>query len=56
MARIPTWLHTAVLILFITPITRAIYKRTRNPYIGGIINAILVLLCMCMNSTTLLGA
>ena len=57
MARIPTWLHTAVLILFITPyITRAIYKRTRNLYIGGIINAILVLLCMCMNSTTLLGA
>lgn len=56
-ARIPTWLHTAVLILFVTPyISRAIYKRTRNPYIGGIINAVLVTLCMCMNSTTLLGA
>ena len=56
-ARIPTWLHTAVLILFVTPyISRASYKRTRNPYIGGIINAVLVTLCMCMNSTTLLGA
>ncbi len=55
-ARIPTWLHTAVLILFITPyIARAIYKRTRNPYIGGIINGILVTLCLCMNSTTLMG-
>lgn len=55
-ARIPTWLHTAVLILFITPyIARAIYKRTRNPYIGGIVNGMLVTLCLCMNSTTLTG-
>lgn len=56
LARIPTWLHTSVLILFVTPyITRAIYKRTRNPYIGGIINGVLVTLCMCMNSATLMG-
>lgn len=57
LARIPTWLHTSVLILFITPyITRAIYKRTKNPYIGGIINGVLVTLCMCMNSATLMGS
>ena len=57
LARIPTWLHTSVLVLFITPyITRAIYKRTKNPYIGGIINGVLVTLCMCMNSATLLGS
>lgn len=55
-ARIPTWLHTTVLVLFITPyIARAIYKKTRNPYIGGIINGIMITLCMCMNSTTLMG-
>ena len=57
LARIPTWLHTSVIILFLTPyIARAIYKRTSNPYIGGIINGILVTLCMCMNSCTLMGS
>lgn len=56
LARVPTWLHTAVPILFITPlIARKIYKETRNPYLGGIVNGLIVTLTMCLNSTTLQG-
>lgn len=55
-ARIPTWLHTSVLILFITPfIARKIYTHTSNPYLGGMINGLLVTLCMSLNSTFLMG-
>lgn len=57
LARIPTWLHTSVLVLFLTPlIARKIYKETKNPYLGGIINALMVTLAMCLNSTTLQGS
>lgn len=40
------WLPSAVLV------SRAIYKRTSNPYIGGIIMAMMVTLASCANTIT----
>lgn len=55
-ARIPTWMTTAIPMLFVTPfIARKIYKETGNPYIGGIINGLMVTLSVCMSSTTITG-
>lgn len=55
-ARIPTWMTTAIPMLLITPfIARKIYKETGNPYIGGIINGLMVTLSVCMSSTTIMG-
>ena len=49
--RIIDGLFQTVFLLFITPIvTRAIYSKTRNPYLGGLINAILVMVITCVNS------
>ena len=47
------WLFPIVLILFgSTIITRMIYKATKNPYIAGIINAIIVGLITITNTCT----
>ena len=32
-----------------------IYKRTRNPYIAGLINAMFIVMISCSNTTTILG-
>lgn len=38
-----SWLIGTLVVVFVTPwISRKIYKETRNPYLGGIINAIIV--------------
>lgn len=37
------WLYGIVIILFVAPyISRAIYKKTKNPYLAGIINGLMV--------------
>ena len=37
------WLLSTVVVMFVTPfIARKIYKETKNPYLGGILNAIVV--------------
>ncbi len=42
--RIPDSMSLTVFLLFITPLTaRGIYSKTRNPYLGRIINAILAI-------------
>jgi hypothetical protein len=51
--QIPDWMSTPLFLLFITPfITRSIYKQTRNPYLGGIINGIIVTLMTCATTQT----
>ncbi len=48
--RIPDSMFLTVFLLFITPLTaRGIYSKTRNPYLGGIINAILAMVITCVN-------
>ena len=36
-------------------VTRFIYKHTKNPYVGGIINAVVVTAMCVANTTTVLG-
>lgn len=49
------WAYCAIFYLLVTPfVTRAIYKRTKNPYIGGIINAVFVTIMCCANTATVL--
>lgn len=49
--QIPDWMVTPLLPLFITPfITRKIYIKTKNPYLGGVINAIVITLITCVNA------
>lgn len=37
--------------MLVTPfVTRAIYKKTRNPYLGGIINAVIITIMTCVNA------
>lgn len=41
----PIWLFPCMVLLFVTPImSRIIYKRTRNPYIAGLINAMFIVM------------
>lgn len=40
------WLPSAVLV------TRSIYKKTNNPYIGGMIMALMVVFASCANTIT----
>lgn len=50
------WLYPACVYLFVTPfITRYIYKKTKNPYLAGIINAIIITMMAVANTTTILG-
>ena len=49
------WAYPAIFVLFVTPfVTRAVYKRTNNPYIAGIINAAIVTIMLCANTATVL--
>ena len=49
--QISDWMVPPLLLLFITPfITRAIYRKTKNPYLGGIINAVIVTIMTCVNA------
>jgi len=48
------WLFSTVLFLFASAlVSRAIYNRTKNPYLGGIINAIII--CMLGTCQTMIG-
>lgn len=50
------WLYPVIVFLFITPfLTRFVYKRTKNPYLCGIINAIIITMMCVANTTTILG-
>lgn len=49
--QIPDWMLTPLVPLAVMPlVTRAIYRHTRNPYLGGIITAIIVTIMTCINS------
>lgn len=49
--RIVDNLFLTVFLLFVTPIvSRTIYTKTRNPYLGGLINAILAMVITCVNA------
>jgi hypothetical protein len=51
--QIPDWMSTPLLPLFITPfIARSIYKQTRNPYLGGLVNGIIVAVMTCATTQT----
>lgn len=50
------WLFPAMIYLFVTPfMTRFIYKKTNNPYLCAIVNAILITMMCVANTTTVLG-
>ncbi|MBR4548988.1 MAG: hypothetical protein IKO83_03610 [Oscillospiraceae bacterium] len=50
------WLYPACVYLFFTPfLTRFIYKKTKNPYLCAIVNAILITMMACANTCTILG-
>ena len=50
------WLYPVIVYLIITPfITRFVYKRTNNPYLCAIINAIIITMMSVANTTTILG-
>ena len=52
----PIWLFPCMVLLFVTPImSRIIYKRTRNPYIAGLINAMFIVMISCSNITAIPG-
>jgi hypothetical protein len=49
------WLFPLVVILPVAvAISRWIYKATRNPYLAGIINALMIVLFACTNTRTML--
>lgn len=49
--QISDWMVAPLVPMLITPfITRAIYKKTKNPYLGGIINAVIVTIMTCVNA------
>lgn len=53
----PIWLFPVIIILFgAAVVSRIIYKRTRNPYLAGLINALMITIISCTNTTTILGA
>jgi hypothetical protein len=53
----PIWLFPVIVILFgAVVVSRIIYKRTGNPYLAGFINAMVVTMISCSNTTTILGA
>lgn len=50
------WLYPACIYLFVTPfMTRFIYKKTNNPYLCAIVNAILITMMAVANTCTVLG-
>lgn len=53
----PIWLIPTIVILFLAVLlARAVYKKTRNPYLAGLISAMLVTMINCSNTTTILSA
>ena len=54
---LPIWLFTVIPILFGAAIvSRILYKKTRNPYLAGFINAMFVTIFTCTNTFTTLSA
>lgn len=54
---LPIWLFTVIPILFgAAVISRILYKKTRNPYLAGCINALFVTVFTCTNTFTSLSA
>lgn len=52
----PIWLFPVMFLLFGAAITaRIIYKKTKNPYLGGLINAMFVVMITVSNTFTVLG-
>lgn len=52
----PIWMFPLVVLLFIAAlISRAIYKKTNNAYLAGIINALVTTMILCSNTVTILG-
>lgn len=49
--QISDWMLIPLVPMFVTPfITRAIYKKTKNPYLGGLINAVVITIMTCVNA------
>lgn len=49
--QISDWMVAPLVPMLITPfVTRAIYSRTKNPYLGGIINAVVITIMTCVNA------
>lgn len=49
--QIADWMLTPLVPLAVMPfVSRAIYRHTRNPYLGGIITAVIVTVMTCINS------
>lgn len=52
----PIWLFPIMVILFGAAwVSRIIYKKTKNPYLAGFINAMFVVMISCSNTFTVLG-
>jgi len=52
----PIWLIPVIIILTISAvISRIIYKKTKNPYLAGLINAMITTMILCSNTVTILG-
>jgi len=50
------WCYCPIFFLFVTPfITRAVYKKTKNPYLAAIVVAIIITMMSVANTTTMLG-
>ena len=50
------WCYCPIFFLFVTPfITRAVYKKTKNPYVAAIVIAIIITMMSVANTTTMLG-
>ena len=50
------WCYCPIFFLFVTPfITRAVYKKTKNPYVAAIVVAIIITMMSVANTTTMLG-
>ena len=52
----PIWMIPIVVLLFVAAlISRVIYKKTNNPYLGGIINALVTTMILCSNTVTIVS-
>lgn len=52
----PIWLFPVMFLLFASAIvSRVLYKKTRNPYLAGLINAMFVVMITVSNTFTVLG-
>lgn len=49
--QISDWMVAPLVPMLVTPfVTRIIYKKTKNPYLGGIINAVIITIMTCVNA------